>query len=401
MLADEFSRFLNVTNISPPGLAGTANFVTYTINVFDPSKAGQTSIASHIALMKSMANQGQGKYFAASDATSVRAALAQIFTEVQAVNSVFSSTTLPVSVNVRGTNLNQVYIGVFRPDPNLAPRWYGNFKEYQFALDPNTSQLYLADANNNPAYNGSTGFITPTAVSFWTTPSSFWGFRPPNQNGVGGASDSPDGDLVEKGAAAEMLRNALAASQSSRQLYTCVSPCASGPLSSKPFDTEHDSAQQLQLAIDLRGVQCRDVSPLDGTGGQQAELRDIVNWVRGQDNAVDENVNASYSDVRGSVHADVLHSKPAIINYNRTGDNNDVYAFYGSDDGSVPCGARRQRQRIGYGGMGLRSAPVLRPAQAPARQLAEHQRVGEEALLRGRIGGGVSIRRQRRRQAER
>jgi len=29
----------------------------------------------------------------------------------------------------------------------------------------------------------------------------------------------------------------------------------------------------------------------------------------------------------------VLHSKPAVINYNRSGGNNDVYAFYGANDG--------------------------------------------------------------------
>ena len=34
-------------------------------------------------------------------------------------------------MNVRGTNLNQVYIGVFRPDANKSPRWLGNLKLYQ------------------------------------------------------------------------------------------------------------------------------------------------------------------------------------------------------------------------------------------------------------------------------
>ena len=134
-----------------PAVVGTQSIVTYTINVFDPAKAGLNSIASHIALMKSMAFQGGGKYFAAADAASVSTALSQIFQEVHATNSVFASTSLPVSVNVRGTNLNQVYIGVFRPDANLAPRWYGNFKQYQFSLDANTNQLSLSDALGNPA----------------------------------------------------------------------------------------------------------------------------------------------------------------------------------------------------------------------------------------------------------
>ena len=72
------------------------------------------------ALLKSMATNGKGKYFGVtSGARALRSSthLTPIFSEVQAVNSVFASTTLPVSVNVRGTNLNQVYIGVFRPTP--------------------------------------------------------------------------------------------------------------------------------------------------------------------------------------------------------------------------------------------------------------------------------------------
>jgi type IV pilus assembly protein PilY1 len=330
--ADEFARFLSQSDVAP-SIAGAQNIITYTINVYDPAKAGLSSIASHIALMKSMAYQGGGKYFPASDLSSVSAALNQIFQEVNALDSVFASASLPVSVNVRGTNLNQVYIGVFRPDANMAPRWFGNFKEYQFSVDANTNQLHLTDATGQLAYSSTTGFILPTAVSFWTAPSSFWGFRSAAQNGVGGASDSPDGDVVEKGATAQVLRSNLAASQSSRSLLTCVNACSSTPLANTPFNTSTispgNAAWQSAFGVSNAGY----LSPLDGATGQSAELRDIVNWVRGQDNSADENANGSLTDVRASIHGDVLHSKPAVINYNRGGNNDDVYAFYGANDG--------------------------------------------------------------------
>src|SRR5581483_8090695 len=61
----------------------------------------------------------------------------------------------------------------------------------------------------------------------------------------------------------------------------------------------------------------------------------IINWVRGQDNKNDENLNSRFTDIRASVHGDVLHSRPAVVNYNRFGDDNDVYAFYGSNDGML------------------------------------------------------------------
>ena len=59
----------------------------------------------------------------------------------------------------------------------------------------------------------------------------------------------------------------------------------------------------------------------------------LIHWVRGRDNKEDENQNDVFTDIRASVHGDVLHSRPAIVNYNRFSDDNDVYAFYGANDG--------------------------------------------------------------------
>ena len=61
----------------------------------------------------------------------------------------FASSTLPVSVNVRGTYLNQVYMGVFRPDPDALPRWMGNLKSTGWP-SPARDTLFLADVNGDP-----------------------------------------------------------------------------------------------------------------------------------------------------------------------------------------------------------------------------------------------------------
>ena len=71
-----------------------------------------------------------------------------------------------------------------------------------------------------------------------------------------------------------------------------------------------------------------------GTGATSARS-DLINWVRGEDNFADENSNANLTDVRASVHGDVLHSRPAVVNYNRFGSDNDVYVYYGANDGIV------------------------------------------------------------------
>ena len=310
-IADEYARFLFQADVN--SRAGQQNIVTYTVAVYDPAHM-TGSDPDMIMLMTSMANQGGGRYFAATDATTLQRALETIFTEVQAVNSVFASSTLPVSVNVRGTYLNQVYMGVFRPDPDALPRWMGNLKEYRLAVSA-ADTLFLADVNGDAVENTSTGFVSPSALSYWTSSSTYWGFRP---SGVGGTSDSPDGDIVEKGAAAQVLRSTYASSQASRKVYTCTGTCVpSSRLADTPFDNANTGITQAAL----------------GAAGP-AERTSIINWIRGQD-LFDENLDASSSDVRASIHGDVLHSRPGVVNYNRTGDDNDIVVFYGGNDGML------------------------------------------------------------------
>ena len=239
--ADEYAKFMATTDCAP-NVDGVQNVFTYTLDVL-PGTSGQGP--SHTALLKSMADNGKGRYFAISsvaDTSQLENALRVIFQEVQAVNSVFASVALPVSVNVRGTNLNQVYIGQFRPDPNRGPRWFGNLKMYKIGQDT-SGNAFLVDTDGNRAENAATGFVSPNAKSFWTTTSSFWNHRNADENGAGGVSDLPDGDLVEKGGAAQRIRTRHATDQTLRQMYTCVSGsglCSAGSLlSATPFDVSN------------------------------------------------------------------------------------------------------------------------------------------------------------------
>jgi type IV pilus assembly protein PilY1 len=318
--ADEYARYMANADVNT-ALAGDQHVITYTVEI-DPITTGQGPDTT--ALFKSMANQGNGKYYAVngSNSTNIEVALNQIFQEVQAVNSVYAAVTLPVSANVKGTHLNQVYIGVFRPDANKAPHWFGNLKMYKLGLDTATNSLFLADANGVAAENPTSGFVASTATSFWSAASTFWGYRPPNQNGAGVDSDAPDGELVEKGGAAQKLRTDYAASQASRKLFTCTAAggahCLSGDsLSVTPFDGSNS-----EVSVTALGV------------ADTTERTAVIDWIRGQDQ-FDENADTQTSDIRASVHGDVLHSRPAVINFGRNGplDENDVYAFYGSNDG--------------------------------------------------------------------
>ena len=253
---DEWTRFLNKVS--------TVNAVTYTLEV-GPATTGQGPY--NTALLKSMGNQGKGGYYSAIDAATLNAALTRIFNDIQAVNSVFASSSLPLSADNSGAYANQVYMGVFRPDAQGGPRWLGNLKEYQFAADVN-GVLSLVDSQGQPAA-GSSGFAQPNAISFWTsintsvapdapTPTGtggFWFFDP---KGAGGPYDSPDGEWVEKGGAAQQLRLAYLGwagikgvndSTAPRNVYTCAGGCASSgvALSANPFNVGNTAITDAML----------------------------------------------------------------------------------------------------------------------------------------------------------
>ena len=156
-MADEWSRWMEQ---SPYAIT------TYTIDV-NPGSTGQGP--GWTALLKSMATVSRGKYFAvnaAGDGSQVALALKTIFSEIQSVNTVFASVALPVSVNTEGTYLNQIYVGMFRPDRDALPRWVGNLKQYKLGIT--AGRLDTQDANSASAINSNTGFITECARSFWT-----------------------------------------------------------------------------------------------------------------------------------------------------------------------------------------------------------------------------------------
>jgi type IV pilus assembly protein PilY1 len=317
---DEYARYMATGDCN--AMPGVQRVITYTIEV-NPG-TNKTDLAM-TALMQSTATSGKGRYFAVSagsggtDGTQLAAALQSIFTEIQAVNSVFASTTLPVSVNVRGTNANQVYMGIFRPDSAFAPRWFGNMKLYKVGVDTTVSppDLYLADASVPPkkAESADTGFIIPDARSFWTHSSSFWSFRGTyDDTDIGRESDLPDGPYVEKGGAAQQLRDVA---PSARRLFTCAGGCSSGAALSHLFDDANNAITAAALGA-----------------ASASERTQIIKWTRGED-LDDENKNGSNTDARASIHGDVLHSRPAVVNYNRSGsnDDNDVFVFYGANDG--------------------------------------------------------------------
>jgi type IV pilus assembly protein PilY1 len=292
---------------------------TYTIDVGTPD-------AAHTGLLKNMANQSDGHYYTANAASSsdIAGQINQALTEIQAVNSVFASVSLPVNVSTQGTYRNQVFIGMFRPDANAYPRWFGNLKQYKLgydtSLNDNVLRLLYDNADSSPtaslsAINTTTGFITGCARSFWTpvTVDTYWTSFP-EQNCLSVAnsapSNFPDGYVVEKGAQGYKLRGST-----TRTVKTCSSAFAS---CTSLVDFNNTNVSQADL----------------GPGTTTTERDNLINWAKGLD-VQDEDLDlTTTTEMRLSAHGDVVHSRPVAINFG-TDASPQVVVFYGANDGAL------------------------------------------------------------------
>ncbi len=315
---DEWARFLYQQGIS--------------VYVLDAYNAQNN--AAYSSVLRSAATNAAGKYFQVGNQTAIEMALKEILAEIQSVNSAFAAASLPISSTNRGESLNQVFIGMFRPDPNGAPRWNGNLKRFKAIKDG--TAIVLGDAIDRRADSLQTGFISDCAASFWTTDSgNYWEDVPinpvpssacvafPTVAGITGSkwSDLPDGPTVEKGGVAEILRkgnnppttNTSPTWASNRTIYTLASTAST---SLTPFST--------------------------ATSGLSSTM---VNWVRGSEDASAslEKLSNTSASTRPSIHGDVVNSRPLPVDY---GGTTGVTVYYGANDGmfrAVDANTGRER----------------------------------------------------------
>jgi type IV pilus assembly protein PilY1 len=298
--ADEWARKL-YTGTDP-------QIVTFVLDAYFPD---DNQDLGYSLLLKGIGQQGGGGYKHVRNQAEITNELLRIFAEIKAVSSTFASASLPVSATNRAQSENQVFIGMFRPDPDAKPRWFGNMKQYQLAEV--AGSIDLADVNLQPAINPLTGFLTDCATSFWTTDSgTYWQNVPLNPTPSGTCptstfnkfSDSPDGPLVEKGAVAEVVRK------------------GNNPPTTNGTPT---------FAVN-RTVYTLSGSTLPSFSTTSSGLpASVVDFTLGKD-VNDENANANFVETRPSLHGDVIHSRPLPLNY---GGTTGVVVYYGANDGTL------------------------------------------------------------------
>lgn len=297
--SDEWTRFMKRSQLG---------IVTYSIDV---NRSSTGAGPGWTALLKSMS--GLNNYLSVTSAgngVEIELAINEALSKIQSVNSVFASASLPASRNAQDAYLNQVYVGMFRPDPSARPRWVGNLKQYQAG-----AASALVDADGMSAINEQTGFIAECARSYWTpsssSPDNYWEFDPsgsciPAANqpfNLYASANSPDGNITEKGAQAYVLR---AQDPYARRVMTCAT-------------ANCDALADMNAAtVSAAALGVADAS-------EQAAL---INWAKGAN--VDAELNKSTSAMRPSAHGDVIHSKPLALSY-----GDDVVVYYGGNDGML------------------------------------------------------------------
>lgn len=318
--SDEWARFLFTRADTNGTLDGAQSVRVHAVAV-----TGASSDGNYPNFIREIARQGGGEYYAASNVDALTQALQSIFSGMLAVNSVFVSAALPISTNAQGTYDNQIFVGLFRPDAKALPRWNGNLKQYKFGYDRSSDTLTLLDSVDAAATSATTGFIRPEAISIWTSASTFWTNSPSKADrSAASASDSPDGAEVERGGVAQHLRTTFATSQTGRNVVTCVDCAAGTTLGSSGatlFASSNSAITQAALGVSSAG-----------------DRSDLIDWVRGRDNVASTDKGAEVAgpggsvNVRASIHGDVLHSRPVVVNY---GGTTGSVVFYGGNDGML------------------------------------------------------------------
>ena len=329
---DEWTRFLFQSGAVVPAGNSNGAIVTYILDAYNAQNN-----AGYSQSLQAAARQGGGLYFQVNSQDAVYNALVRILEQIKAVNSTFASASLPVNATNRAQDQNQVFVPMFRPDPKIQARWYGNLKQYQ--LINSGGSVVLGDAKGQSAINPLTGFPAPCAKSFWTTasadltnyPNGYWNFgQSVNAGGMWNTSlesqsakstcptttnspydDDPDGPLVEKGGVAEVIRK------------------GNNPAITNSSPTWSPSQRNVLTASSQNSL----VPLTTASTGLPASL---VNWILGQD-VQDENGNGkgnngvSSTETRPSVHGDEIHSRPLPVDYG----SGTVRVFYGSNDGTL------------------------------------------------------------------
>ncbi len=293
----EIVEYMANTDLDNDTTNGNQFAITYTIG-----------FATDQDLLEDTAIKGKGQYYTADNATELADAFQSAITEILGTNESFTSPAVAVDTFSRTESRNEVFFAMFKPSDRI--NWHGNIKRLNLVIENDVAAF--KDANGELAFDNSTGRISVTAQTVWST--------------------TEDGDTVDAGGVGALL---AAKDPASRILYSNTG-------SSGAFETYNDTnidRTAYGLSTDDELFDLYDVA-------DQTELTRIINWSRGID-VYDEDNDSSSTDNLEWMLADMLHSRPIVVNYGArsgfsetspdqrllVGTNGGFFHMFGVDDG--------------------------------------------------------------------
>ncbi|HUW39266.1 MAG TPA: hypothetical protein VMV91_18240 [Rhodocyclaceae bacterium] len=326
---DELSYFMANAKVSPESIPGSQPVYTYAIGFAGANTAVLQNAASSIS---------GGEYFSADNSGQLPEKLGGAIDAMVSWTPVSGGgTVVPISALNRAENSRDVYLGFFGPSNNS--QWDGTLKRYE--LSDVTAAGNTGYCGRQPVAGNDQGLPiglcligqTPVTNGLGET---VWNIEYIDKTPVGGEFASkindaavsqwipsavPDGGSARRGGSGQILLSGAApvTNPAARKIYTFIAG-ASGDASLSANPVSEDNA----LLTKAR---------LGNAGMSDANRATLINFARGGN---PNNAACSDSDPatpckvwRDWAHGDILHSKPAILNYSATRQ----YVFYLSTDG--------------------------------------------------------------------
>ena len=340
-------------DVGPDSIGGRQSVNTYTIGF-----AGANS-----AVLQNAAIRGNGVYYTAENSSALAAAIISALASITDWNPTVASATVPISALNRSENATDVYLAFFQPDPSS--NWLGTVKKYELSQYPDNGDKSICGAgvglcligqtmltkdapNPSPSKNIETVLedrdTRVTQIQVDDNASSFWA-----PTTVKDGSKPTDG-----GTGYQLVNNIGSLTPDTRKIYTFLTDSVALTEASANSGTTvnlTNVVNSVAFSASTKITKCRlgDSAACSGTAAMtdsQQETR--INWLRGGDIGTttackDGLTNTACTTFRSWPHADVQHSKPAIVTYDASntvtvGDKKSLapgsqYMFYVQNNG--------------------------------------------------------------------
>jgi type IV pilus assembly protein PilY1 len=253
-----------------------------------------------LAYLKEWAKQGKGNFHEASSVGELVSAFTDIVASAIVDSTSYAAPSVSVNAFNRISHNNEIYFAIFKP--GQTPLWDGNVKKF-YVCDGSEGDCVegdILDKYRQSAVDAVARNIKETATSVWST--------------------EPDGMLVTKGSAGEILSNMI----SSRKIFTYTGDenTNAGTNHALDLDTSDNtivwSNKKLTKQL-LLGQPGATQAAVDSAMSDE-QHDDLINWIRGNDRWP---------------FGDPLHSSPVAVTFGGSEKNPLTYLFVGTNDGLI------------------------------------------------------------------